>query len=64
MPGGKAAGVRCVQLTGEYLCALHGTSAKPAVCNGLKPMPEMCGADRGQALDYLDRLERETAPGE
>jgi Fe-S-cluster containining protein len=63
MPGGKPAGVRCVQLTDDLLCAVHGTPAKPAVCNGLRPMPEMCGPDRDFALAYLERLERETAPG-
>jgi hypothetical protein len=62
MPGGKPAGVRCVQLTDEYLCAVHGTPAKPAVCDGLRPLPEMCGPDREFALAYLERLERETAP--
>lgn len=63
MPSGKPAGVRCVQLTDDFLCALHGTAAKPAVCDALRPMPEMCGEDRDQALATLERLERATAPG-
>jgi hypothetical protein len=63
MPSGKPAGVRCVQLTHDFLCALHGTADKPAVCAGLKAWPEMCGDGRDHALAYLERLERETAPG-
>jgi Fe-S-cluster containining protein len=62
MPGGKPAGVRCPQLTPAFLCAVHGTPDKPPVCNALRPSPEMCGADRAHAMEYLERLERETAP--
>jgi hypothetical protein len=62
MPNGKPAGVRCVQLTAGNLCALFGRPERPAVCSGLHPLPEMCGASAAEALAYLDGLERLTMP--
>lgn len=62
MPGGKPAGVRCVQLTADNLCGLFGRPERPAVCAALRPMREMCGDSRDEALAYLARLERATAP--
>lgn len=62
MPDGKPAGVRCVQLRDDDRCAIFGDPRRPAVCAGLKPSPEMCGASRDQALQFLARLEQATAP--
>lgn len=62
MPQGKPAGVRCVQLRDDDSCAIFGDPRRPAVCAGLKPGPEMCGATRDEALQFLRRLERATAP--
>ncbi len=62
MPQGKPAGVRCMHLTEDYRCALFGTPERPDVCTRLRPMPEMCGETRTEALAYLEWLERETAP--
>jgi hypothetical protein len=62
MKGGKPAGVPCVQLTPDYRCALFRDPSRPACCGGLRPSPEMCGANRGQALAGLARLEALTAP--
>lgn len=62
MPGGKPAGVRCIQLTEDNLCRLFGDPRRPRVCGGLQPQPEMCGDDREHALDYLAALEAATAP--
>ena len=62
MPDGKPAGVRCVQLREDERCAIFGDPRRPAVCAGLKPGPEMCGDSREQALQFLSRLERLTAP--
>ena len=61
MPQGKPAGVRCVQLDDELRCRIFGQPGRPACCAGLQPSPEMCGADRGQALAFLSWLENETA---
>lgn len=62
MPDGKPAGVRCVQLTDDNRCKLYGKPERPAVCVGLQPMPEMCGACAEEALAYLAALELATAP--
>ncbi len=62
MPGGKPAGVRCVQLDAAERCGLFGHPARPAVCLSLLPSQEMCGANREQAMHWLTRLEVQTAP--
>ncbi|HYF90797.1 MAG TPA: YkgJ family cysteine cluster protein [Symbiobacteriaceae bacterium] len=62
MPHGKPAGVRCVQLTEYGLCRLFGRPERPAVCVSLHANEEMCGASAADALAWLTRLERETAP--
>jgi hypothetical protein len=59
----KPAGVPCRHLTVELRCALFGQPERPACCGGLQPSTEMCGESREQALAYLSRLERATAPG-
>jgi hypothetical protein len=60
MPSGKPAGLRCVQLTDDYRCALFGRPERPACCGGLRPSPEMCGKSRVEALFWLESLEAAT----
>ena len=62
MPAGKPAGLRCVQLDAANRCLIFGRPERPAVCASLAPSPAMCGASNAQAMTYLTRLERETAP--
>lgn len=62
MPGGKPAGVRCVQLMPDERCALFGDPRRPAVCQQLRPSPTMCGDSRADALAMLSQLEAATAP--
>ena len=62
MPGGKPAGVRCVQLTDENLCRLFGQTDRPAFCSGLSPSEDMCGDSTDQAYAYLMALEHATRP--
>jgi hypothetical protein len=62
MPGGKPAGVRCVQLDDDDRCRLFGRPERPAVCAALQPSADMCGATREHALRWLGQLERSTAP--
>jgi Fe-S-cluster containining protein len=62
MPGGKPAGVRCVQLDAANRCRLFGLPERPEVCVRLRPSAEMCGETAAHALEYLTALERATAP--
>lgn len=62
MPGGKPAGVPCVQLGADRRCRIFGAPERPAVCAGLQPSHEMCGDDTGTAMAWLTRLEAATAP--
>jgi hypothetical protein len=62
LPHGKPAGMPCPHLDDALRCRLFGDARRPAVCASLCPEPEMCGADREAALEYLLRLERETRP--
>jgi hypothetical protein len=60
MPGGKPAGVRCVQLTADFRCAIFGHPDRPAVCASLRPTADMCGLSAREAYERLSRLERAT----
>jgi len=62
MPQGKAAGVRCVQLSDDNRCLIFGKPERPAVCIRLRPMPDMCGDSTQAALIYLTELEIASAP--
>ena len=62
MPHGKPAGVPCVQLDARLRCRLFGRPERPAVCASLRPAPDMCGAQRDEAMGLLAALEAATAP--
>lgn len=62
MPDGKPAGVRCVNLDAENKCRLWGTAEYPAVCRGFRPMPDVCGENREQAMALIAELESRTRP--
>lgn len=62
MPGGKPAGVPCVQLDEQRRCRLFGDPRRPAVCASLQPSQEMCGQTATEALLWLSTLETLTAP--
>lgn len=62
MPGGKPAGVRCVNLSVENECLIHGQPNYPDVCRNLTPVQEMCGENSIEAMHYLENLERLTTP--
>lgn len=57
MPGGKPAGVRCVQLTRDNRCALFGSPARPDVCADFAPEPAVCGGSFAEAMRLIARLE-------
>jgi hypothetical protein len=62
LPEGKPAGIRCIHLTDENVCAIHNRPDFPAVCRNLKPSPEMCGYTYEEAMAYLTELEKQTIP--
>jgi len=62
MPGGKAAGERCVNLDpATHRCRIWGTSAYPEVCRRFQAHEEICGSQREEALTLLTELEIATA---
>lgn len=60
MSEGKPAGVPCVQLDERLGCKIFGHPERPAVCGGFKPMPDVCGTNRDEALWLIGELERLT----
>jgi hypothetical protein len=60
MPGGKPAGIRCIQLNREGLCELFGKAGRPAVCLNFTAAEEHCGDSNGEAMRHLETLERLT----
>jgi Fe-S-cluster containining protein len=62
MPDGKAAGLRCVQLTTDNRCRLFGLAERPKVCISLRPSPEMCGESDSEAMENISRMEYATRP--
>ena len=62
MMNGKAAGVRCIQLTADNRCLLFDNIKRPPVCRSLRPSGEMCGATSHEALERLAEWEQLTRP--
>ncbi len=62
MPEGKPAGTRCVQLTDDNRCRIHGRAERPAVCASLRPDDAMCGRSDEEAMEILAFLELATRP--
>jgi uncharacterized protein len=63
MPHGKRAGERCVQLDSDNRCRIFSQPERPVVCSAFSADPDVCGADRAQALATLAWLECETVGG-
>lgn len=62
MPNGKPAGVRCVHLDSKWQCSLFGDPRRPALCAAFAAEPDVCGADRGEALELLRVMEQLSQP--
>lgn len=62
MPHGKRAGERCVQLLPDMRCAIFDRPERPAVCANLRPLADICGLNRIEALSLLAAMEVATAP--
>lgn len=61
MPGGKPAGVRCVQLSPDNRCQLFGLPERPAICVSFRASLEQCGERDEEAYERLAWLEAATA---
>ena len=62
MPGGKPAGVRCVNLSEAGLCRVWGTEDYPEVCRQFTPQLWVCGDSAPEALALIADLEQKTRP--
>ena len=60
MPGGKPAGMRCVQLDEQNRCRLFGKPERPEVCVAFQATAELCGQGAKQAMELLAELELQT----
>ena len=60
MPEGKPAGVRCIHLNDDNLCALFGRPERPLFCAAFAAEAEYCGSSRAEALVILTELEDQT----
>lgn len=58
MPNGKPAGVRCIHLTDELLCAIFTHPDRPEVCDQFRFDPLVCGSTREEAVQVLSALEK------
>jgi hypothetical protein len=56
MPGGKAAGIRCIHLADDNKCKLFGHPSRPKVCSDYKAEEEFCGSSREEAFRILNSL--------
>lgn len=57
MPDGKPAGVRCIQLTDDFLCKLIDSPDRPKVCFGFVFDPLVCGESSEEAMKIISDLE-------
>ncbi|MBU0764983.1 MAG: YkgJ family cysteine cluster protein [Bacteroidetes bacterium] len=57
MPGGKPAGVRCVQLSEDLRCNIFGHPDRPQACTGFIPERQFCGESSEEAYRILSGLE-------
>lgn len=62
MPDGKPAGIRCLHLCDNGLCALFDSPERPAVCAAFQAEELVCGASREEAFALIAELERFSAP--
>jgi hypothetical protein len=57
MPEGKPAGVPCIHLTDDYLCALFNSPSRPKVCINFGAEKIICGNSRDDAMETLEAME-------
>ena len=49
------------QLDAHLGCKIFGQPERPAVCGGFRPMADVCGSHRQEAIWLIGELERLTA---
>ena len=59
--GAKPPGVPCVQLDAWLGCKIFGQPERPAVCSSFRPMQDVCGSHRQEAVWLIGEMERLTA---
>jgi uncharacterized protein len=57
MPNGKPAGVRCIHLSTDGLCALFNTPERPAICSAFRAEKAICGSSKKEAFRNIALLE-------
>ena len=57
MPAGKAANVRCINLTDDLLCKIFNSPDRPDVCRNFKFDSLICGNSREEAINIMKTLE-------
>lgn len=62
MPTGKPAGIPCIHLTENNLCALFDSPLRPAICSSFQPDTTFCGNNREEAFSNILALETATTP--
>jgi len=60
MPGGKPAGVRCVNLDDDHYCRVWGTAMYPDICRRFAADAAVCGQTRDEAMVLLTVMEKAT----
>jgi len=60
MSNGKLAGEICVQLTEDNKCKIFYQLQRPEVCSKFRPVQDVCGETREQALENIILLENST----
>ena len=63
MPEGKPAGVFCANLDPtNFQCKIWQQDNYPKVCGDFKACDDVCGMNREEALQLINKWERETTP--
>ena len=57
MPKGKPAGVPCIHLSSDGLCALFGKPERPAICSAFRAEKAICGNTTEDAIRTIADLE-------
>lgn len=59
--GAKPAGIRCIHLGDDRLCALFGKPDRPTVCSSFQANVEICGTNEKEAISLIRWYEKETS---